>query len=113
MDYQRLLDLTEKVLILRGGRGSGNWGHAGRKGKKGGSGKGGGLGRIGAKPGSSHEERQKASKKTKVKRQKAEAKERLLKDIGGLDDFSRDELLTLRSRIDNLQSDLLKTKAQL
>lgn len=25
MDYQRLLDLTEDVLILRGGRGSGNW----------------------------------------------------------------------------------------
>ncbi len=31
MDYQRLFDLTEKVLILRGGRGSGNWGHVGPK----------------------------------------------------------------------------------
>jgi hypothetical protein len=101
-ELENLLDLTDRILILRGGRGSGNWGHAGRKGKRGGSGKGGGLGAIGAKPGSSHEERQKASKKTKVKRQKAAEKERLLKDIGGLDDFSRDELLTLRSRIDQL-----------
>lgn len=47
MDYQRLLDLTEDILTLRGGRGSGNWGHSGRKGKKGGSGRGGGLKRIG------------------------------------------------------------------
>lgn len=40
MDYQRLLDLTEKVLIFRGGPTSGNWGHFGRPGKKGGSGRG-------------------------------------------------------------------------
>lgn len=47
-----LAALTEGILILRGGRTSGNWGHAGRKGKKGGSGSGGGFGRIGVKPGS-------------------------------------------------------------
>jgi hypothetical protein len=43
MDYQRLLETTEEILILRGGRGSGNWSHAGRKG---GSRAGGGLRRI-------------------------------------------------------------------
>lgn len=47
-----LAALTEGILILRGGRTSGNWGHAGRKGKRGGSGRGGGFGRIGVKPGS-------------------------------------------------------------
>lgn len=51
MDYQKLLDTTEQILILRGGPTSGNWGHAGRKGKKGGSGKGGGFKRIGIKDG--------------------------------------------------------------
>jgi hypothetical protein len=51
MDYQRLLetterllDLTEMILILRGGKGSGNFGHKGRKGKRGGSGGGGKVG---------------------------------------------------------------------
>ncbi len=34
MDYQRLLDLTEDILTLRGGRGSGNWAHDGRPGRK-------------------------------------------------------------------------------
>jgi hypothetical protein len=103
MDYQRLFDLTEKVLIVRGGRGSGNWGHVGRKGKKGGSGKGGGLKRIGVKPGSTRQERKQATKKLQSKRKDIAAVKRLVTgDARGLEDISRDELLTLRSRIDNL-----------
>jgi hypothetical protein len=106
MDYQRLLDLTEKVLILRGSRSSGNWGHAGRKGKRGGSGRGGGFGKIGVKPGASRKEIKQASKKTRQKRAEKKqfetVKSKLLKDRKGLDDFSRDELLTLRSRVDQL-----------
>ncbi len=93
-----IVNLTEQILTLRGGRGSGNWGHAGRKGKRGGSGKGGGLRAIGVKPDSSHKERRQASKKAKQTRQ---VKEKLLKDRA-LEDFSRDELLTLRSRIDQM-----------
>lgn len=42
MSFQQL------IVILKGGAGSGNWGHAGRPGKIGGSHKGGGLRRIGA-----------------------------------------------------------------
>lgn len=103
MDYQRLLDLTEKVLILRGGPTSGNWGHAGRKGKRGGSGKGGGLKRIGVKPDSTRQERKQASKKLQGKRKDVAAVKRLIEgDARGLEDVSRDELLTLRSRIDRL-----------
>jgi hypothetical protein len=103
MDYQRLLDLTEKVLILRGGRGSGNWGHVGRKGKRGGSGRGGGLKRIGVKPDSTREERKKATQKLQGKRKDVAAVKRLITgDARGLEDISRDELLTLRSRIDKM-----------
>ena len=105
MDYQRLLDLTELILVLRGGRGSGNWGHVGRPGKRGGSGRGGGLKAIGAKPGSSHKERRKASQKFRQERKVlGDIKSKLLKDRGGLEDFSRTELMTLRSRIDQLLS---------
>jgi hypothetical protein len=103
MDYQRLLDLTEDILTLRGGRGSGNWGHVGRKGKKGGSGKGGGFKRIGVKPGASRKEIKQASKKFRGKQKDIAAVKRLVTgDARGLEDISRDELLTLRSRIDKL-----------
>jgi len=101
MDFDNLLHLIEQVLVLRGGAGSGNWGHVGRKGKRGGSGRGGGLAAIGAKPGSSHKERKQASQKTRTTR---EVKSKLLKDRA-LEDFSRDELLTLRSRIDQMLGD--------
>jgi hypothetical protein len=74
MDYQRLFDLTEKVLIVRGGRGSGNWGHVGRKGKKGGSGKGGGFKRIGVKPGASLKEIKQASRQTRAKDKRSKQK---------------------------------------
>jgi hypothetical protein len=67
VDYQRLLDLTEDILILRGGRGSGNWAHSGRKGKRGGSGRGGGFKRIGVKPGAGRKEIKRASRQTRVK----------------------------------------------
>jgi hypothetical protein len=46
MDYQRLLELTEKILILRGSAGSGNLGHDGRSGRLGDSQTDGGLRRI-------------------------------------------------------------------
>jgi hypothetical protein len=48
MDYQKLFEITEQILILRGGKGSGNFGHKGRKGKRGGSGKGRGKDSISA-----------------------------------------------------------------
>jgi len=67
MDIQRLLDLTEKILILRGGSTSGNWGHAGRKGKRGGSGKGGGFKRVGVKPGVSRKAVKQAAKQAAKK----------------------------------------------
>lgn len=103
MDISKLLELTEQVLILRGGRGSGNWGHVGRKGKRGGSGKGGGLRAIGVKPDSSRQERKQAAKKLQGKRKDIAAVKRLVTgDARGLEDISRDELLTLRSRIDKL-----------
>jgi hypothetical protein len=62
-----LARLTEGILILRGGRTSGNWGHAGRKGKRGGSGGGGGFKRIGVKPGASREKVKQAAKKKQAK----------------------------------------------
>jgi hypothetical protein len=64
-----LAALTEGILILRGGRTSGNWGHVGRKGKRGGSAAGGGFGRIGIKPGSKPGRRkvQAAAKKKQAK----------------------------------------------
>lgn len=68
MDYQRLLDLTEKILILRGGPTSGNWGHSGRPGKRGGSGRGGGFKRIGVKPGATRGKIKRESKFTRQKR---------------------------------------------
>lgn len=103
MDYQQLLNLTADILTLRGGRGSGNWGHSGRKGKKGGSGRGGGLKRIGVKPDSTREDRKKATGKLKGKRKDVAAVKRLIEgDARGLEDVSRDELLTLRSRIDKM-----------
>lgn len=43
MSYEQL------ITILKGGAGSGNWGHSGRYGKVGGSNRGGGLQRIGAR----------------------------------------------------------------
>jgi hypothetical protein len=46
MDIKKLIDLTEKILILRGGPTSGNWAHDGRPGRKGGSGRGGGFRRL-------------------------------------------------------------------
>lgn len=68
MDYQKLLELTEKVLIFRGGPTSGNWAHGGRPGKKGGSGRGGGFGRIGVKDGKAGRGKIKqASRQTRVK----------------------------------------------
>ena len=62
-----LAALTEGILILRGGRTSGNWGHVGRKGKRGGSGGGGGFGRIGIKPGASRKTVKQAAKKKQAK----------------------------------------------
>ncbi len=50
VDFKELISTVDAILALRGGKGSGNWGHGGRKGKRGGSGKGGGLKRIGVKP---------------------------------------------------------------
>jgi hypothetical protein len=71
-----LAALTEGILILRGGRTSGNWGHVGRKGKRGGSGRGGGFGRIGVKPGSSRKQVKRAAKK-KMAPKKPEAKKKV------------------------------------
>jgi 2'-5' RNA ligase len=62
-----LAELAERILILRGGRTSGNWGHAGRKGKRGGSGAGGGFGRIGIKPGANRKTIKRAAKKKQAK----------------------------------------------
>jgi hypothetical protein len=70
-----LLDLTEQILILRGGPTSGNWAHSGRPGKKGGSGRGGGFRRIKVKPGASR-------KKVKQERNR----EKLYQSFNGQDD---------------------------
>jgi hypothetical protein len=50
-ELQDLFNLANRILVLRGGPTSGNWGHSGRKGKRGGSGRGGGFKRIGVKGG--------------------------------------------------------------
>lgn len=65
MNYELLLNLTKQILVLRGGPGSGNWGHSGRPGKLGGSGKGGGLSLIGSNREASHKERKQAAAKFK------------------------------------------------
>lgn len=49
IDLDKAVELSEKIMILRGSGSSGNWGHTGRPGKRGGSGGGGGFGRIGLK----------------------------------------------------------------
>ena len=59
---------------LKGGPGSGNWGHAGRPGKVGGSAPGGGLGTIGARAGSTAEERAELSAKTRKERRESTRK---------------------------------------
>lgn len=44
------MSFANLIIALKGGAGSGNWGHSGRPGKIGGSNRGGGLKRIGATP---------------------------------------------------------------
>lgn len=50
MDVEKLIEMTEKILVLRGSGRSGNYGHVGRPGKLGGSSLGGGHGKIGVGP---------------------------------------------------------------
>jgi 2'-5' RNA ligase len=70
IEGKSLAALTEGILILRGGRTSGNWGHAGRKGKRGGSGRGGGFKRIGVKPGANRKAIKRAAEKKISSKQK-------------------------------------------
>jgi 2'-5' RNA ligase len=85
IEGKSLAALTEGILILRGGRTSGNWGHAGRKGKRGGSGRGGGFKRIGVKPGANRKavkraaEKKQAKKATQTKPKKKVAKKAVSK----------------------------------
>lgn len=86
MDLQKLLEIADQIIVLRGGATSGNWGHSGRPGKKGGSGQGGGFGRIGIKDGkagrgkvkqASRQTRAKAARPTGGKKESETVKEKI------------------------------------
>jgi hypothetical protein len=65
MNLETLIDLAEKILVLRGGRTSGNWGHQGRPGKKGGSKRGAGFKAIGVRGKPTRKEVKEKAKKAK------------------------------------------------
>jgi hypothetical protein len=67
MNLETLIDLAEKILVLRGGRTSGNWGHQGRPGKKGGSKRGAGFKAIGVRGKPTRKEVKEKAKKAKKK----------------------------------------------
>ncbi len=94
-------DLAALGVMVKGGPGSGNWGHAGRPGKRGGSQPGGGLAYIGVDRGSSRADRVRASLTTREKRKRQGAEKEPLKPWQMTGEQVRAEL----SKLDTAQYD--------